>query len=355
MLRDGKRLPKVLLVLFVVQLLLEEPIHFVVGQGFPAEGLLTEVVPALLQSVFLGWAIFWIVAEWPSDLIEARRGVRFLFLSVVGVTMLSAGLLQRIVIPASEIENYFVHMLLIAIYTLVVFVVLVRTLSRDSAHLLQIPAETPDATASEAGWRDPLPTPMSDQGGAESKGTVESLIRLLDVEHIYRRPKLSIGTLADELGLPEYRLRKLIHEALGFRNFNAFPASLSPPRGLRDAVRSGSGSDADPDHRAHRGLSVDQHVQSGVSGDRRRNTVDVSRAVPRRLRGLMAALVAPGTARRALWVEAFATLQLLSSCALADLAADAQPRTFPLSARPPHFLKLAILGQFLGRFGSGLA
>ena len=222
MLRDGKRLPKVLLVLFVVQLLLEEPIHFVVGQGFPAEGLLTEVVPALLQSVFLGWAIFWIVAEWPSDLVEARRGVRFLFLLVVGVTMLSAGLLQRIVIPASEIENYFVHMFLIAIYTLVVFVVLVRTLSRDSAHLLQIPAETPDAAAIEAGWRDGLRTPVSDPAGTESKGTVETLFRLLDVDHIYRRPKLSIRSLADELGLPEYRLRRLIHEEMGFRNFNAF-------------------------------------------------------------------------------------------------------------------------------------
>ncbi|MYA17795.1 MAG: hypothetical protein F4Z28_14055, partial [Gammaproteobacteria bacterium] len=93
MLRDGKRLPRTLLALFVVQLLLEEPVHFVVGQGFPAERLLTEMVPTLLQSVFAGWAIFWIVAEWKSDLIEARRGVRFLFLLVVGVVMLLAGLL----------------------------------------------------------------------------------------------------------------------------------------------------------------------------------------------------------------------------------------------------------------------
>ncbi|MYB37253.1 MAG: hypothetical protein F4Y26_07700, partial [Gammaproteobacteria bacterium] len=138
MLRDGKRLPKALLVLFVVQLLLEEPVHFFIGQGFPAERLLTETVPTMLQTVFVGWAMFWIVAEWPSDLIEARRGVRFLFLLVVGVTMLLAGLLQRVVIPPNEVENYYAHMFLIAIYTLVAFVVLVRTLSRDSAHLLQL-------------------------------------------------------------------------------------------------------------------------------------------------------------------------------------------------------------------------
>ena len=214
MLRDGKRLPKTLLVLFFVQLLLEEPIHFVIGPGFPAERLLTEVVPTLLQSVFAGWAIFWIVAEWSSDLVEARRGVRFLFLLVVGVIMLLAGLLQRVLVPVSEIENYFVHMALIAVHTMVVCVVIVRTLSGDSAHLLQPPVEAP-----RIGERGAA---TSTARGGESERQVNTLLRLLEVEHIYRRPKISIRMLADELTLPEYRLRRLIHEELGFRNFNAF-------------------------------------------------------------------------------------------------------------------------------------
>ena len=214
MLRDGKRLPRTLLVLFFVQLLLEEPIHLVVGPGFPAERLLTEVVPTLLQSAFVGWAIFWIVAEWSSDLIEARRSVRFLFLLVVGVTMLLAGLLQRVLVPASEIENYFVHMALIAVHTLVVCVVIVRTLSSDSAHLFQPRVEAPGTGESEAA--------ASTSRRSESARLVDTLSRLLDVEYIYRRPKISIRSLADELGLPEYRLRRLIHEELGFRNFNAF-------------------------------------------------------------------------------------------------------------------------------------
>lgn len=214
MLRDGKRLPRTLLVLFFVQLLLEEPIHLVVGPGFPAERLLTETVPTLLQSVFAGWAIFWIVAEWSSDLVEARRGVRFLFLLVVGVIMLLAGLLQRVVVPVSEIENYFVHMALISVHTMVVCVVIVRTLSSDSAHLLQPRVEAPRTSKRE--------TATSTATGGESERLVNTLLRLLDVEHIYRRPKISIRSLADELGLPEYRLRRLIHEELGFRNFNAF-------------------------------------------------------------------------------------------------------------------------------------
>lgn len=224
MLRDGKRLPKTLLVLFFVQLLLEEPIHLVVGTGFPAERLLTETAPALLQAVFVGWAIFWIVAEWPSDLIEARRGVRFLFLLIVGVNMLLAGLLQRVVVPTSEIENYYVHLALIAMYTLVVCVVIVRTLSSDSAHLLRQPAGGAAPAKTGAGAGEAPSAPVRKRGGSEPESArlTGALSRLLEVDHVYRRAGISIRTLADELGLPEYRLRRLIHEQLGFRNFNAF-------------------------------------------------------------------------------------------------------------------------------------
>jgi AraC-like DNA-binding protein len=45
---------------------------------------------------------------------------------------------------------------------------------------------------------------------------------LMTVERIYRREGLSIGMLAVKLDLPEYRLRQVINEGLGYRNFNAF-------------------------------------------------------------------------------------------------------------------------------------
>lgn len=42
------------------------------------------------------------------------------------------------------------------------------------------------------------------------------------VERAYRREGLTIGSLSARLGVPEYRLRQLINEGLGHRNFNAF-------------------------------------------------------------------------------------------------------------------------------------
>ena len=46
--------------------------------------------------------------------------------------------------------------------------------------------------------------------------------RVMSVERVYRQEGLTIGVLAVKLGLPEHRLRTLINEGLGHRNFNAF-------------------------------------------------------------------------------------------------------------------------------------
>jgi AraC-like DNA-binding protein len=48
------------------------------------------------------------------------------------------------------------------------------------------------------------------------------LEHLMSFERAYRREGLTIGSLSAELGVPEYRLRQLINEGLGHRNFNAF-------------------------------------------------------------------------------------------------------------------------------------
>lgn len=54
------------------------------------------------------------------------------------------------------------------------------------------------------------------------QGLVSALERLMTVERAYRQDGLTIGALAQRLELPEYRLRRLINQALGYRNFNSF-------------------------------------------------------------------------------------------------------------------------------------
>jgi AraC-like DNA-binding protein len=54
------------------------------------------------------------------------------------------------------------------------------------------------------------------------RAALNRLKHLMATERTYRQEGLTIGLLAVRLGMPEYRLRSLINEGLGHRNFNAF-------------------------------------------------------------------------------------------------------------------------------------
>ena len=57
---------------------------------------------------------------------------------------------------------------------------------------------------------------------AIDRSSFNRLEYLMTTERTYRQEGLTIGLLAARLGIPEYRLRTLINDGLGYRNFNAF-------------------------------------------------------------------------------------------------------------------------------------
>ena len=56
----------------------------------------------------------------------------------------------------------------------------------------------------------------------ESSETARALDRLMREERVYREEDLTIAALALKLGVPEHRLRRLINQKLGHRNFSAY-------------------------------------------------------------------------------------------------------------------------------------
>ena len=65
----------------------------------------------------------------------------------------------------------------------------------------------------------------SDAAVVDSSAADQKLIdvlRLMGDERIYRHDNVTIGTLSTKLGIPQYRLRRLINQRLGYRNFNVF-------------------------------------------------------------------------------------------------------------------------------------
>ena len=162
----------------------------------------------LSSLAFAALAMARAVASWRADLVEGRRRLR---LFVVGASSLYIGAspwpsspassARRPKAPASAAHRpagHRGHRRLVA--------------ARRRPRAIVVRRHGPAATGRE-------PRPAVEPGDQE---LVAKLERLMTVERAHRQDGLTIGGLAQQLGLPEYRLRRLINQALGYRNFNSF-------------------------------------------------------------------------------------------------------------------------------------
>lgn len=181
--------------------------------GMVACFLMSPVLGLVLTLSSLAFAVLAIaqaVTSWRADLIEGRRRLR---LFVVGASALYIGanaVAQLVGAPRSMPQG---SSLAGAAGLLIIAAIVAWSLlrvSRNQSLFASVEAAPPPverrATTAEA----------------PDEGLVAALERLMTMERAYRQDSLAIGTLAQRLGLPEYKLRRLINQALGYRNFNSF-------------------------------------------------------------------------------------------------------------------------------------
>jgi AraC-like DNA-binding protein len=204
---ERRRFPKWLLVLLVVQLGLDEPGRAMIPPAWRYARFATQTAPALLQMIFAGSALYWTVADWRVDLVETRRAIRALTMAAGGGLIIAAGLLQVLIDPSSH-ASFTAHEAVAVADLAILAFLLFRLSGGDVGRYLDF--RSPPATAR------PAPTATTEPDPALAR-----LIVLLEEERICEQEGLSLKQLAGRVGVPEYRLRKLIHEQLGYRNFNA--------------------------------------------------------------------------------------------------------------------------------------
>jgi AraC-like DNA-binding protein len=198
---DGRRFPRWLLGLFALQLLLIEP-----GRSYVREYFFVATVPALLQTFFAAVALYWAFADWRNDLSETRRSSRVIAVAVIAVNVIISGL-QTLLVNPDSIASYYTHVALVATYAAIPAFLLLFLSDRNVGEYL------------EPRRPQPIRPPAAD---IEDERNLAGLAALMETGRIYRRPGLTLRQLAEELGIPEYRLRKLIHDRLGFLNFNSY-------------------------------------------------------------------------------------------------------------------------------------
>ncbi len=176
---------------------------------------LREITVGLQRAVPLLFAVLAAQAaarHWRADLVEERRRLR-LFIVVTGVTYTVAMLAARLASPSGRLPP------LLALVDVAAMLAMVAVIA---GHLLRLgpselfPLAEPAAAAVEP---EPAAPPGPDP---DEERLAQVLERTMVQERAYRDEGLSVSTLATRLAVPEYRLRRLINQRLGHRNFNAF-------------------------------------------------------------------------------------------------------------------------------------
>jgi hypothetical protein len=146
------------------------------------------------------------VATWRGDLVEPRRRLRLFLVGATAVyTVVTAGTGFLLTDPGSEPGSLAQNALLTLILAAVA-AALLRVSGETGLFPEPAPAARPPDLAERA-------------TAAPDPALVAALERAMTVDRAYRQEGLSIGQLALRLGLPEYRLRQLINQGLGYRNF----------------------------------------------------------------------------------------------------------------------------------------
>ena len=174
------------------------------GNRFLDDNLIATLFAFLSQVVsllFVFLAVFTAFRDREIDLIEGRIHLRKLFILastiLIGLTLIVEIALRQNAAP--EILNLAQKLAI----TVLVFYFAMQNLEFKDGFFLS------KTKVVEVNY---LPEPEM----------LERLKTLLEKEKIYRKEGLTIKTLADELDEKEYKVRRLINQHLGFRNFNDF-------------------------------------------------------------------------------------------------------------------------------------
>jgi len=158
---------------------------------------------------FIALAVGQMIVSWPADLVERRRRVRVFIVCAIALygglnAVLQITVAGQHVGAAAETINA-------GVLTCTVAAIVYAMMRVDAADLFPAAAQPAPVVFSQ---------PATD--AAADQKLIDALMRLMADERIYRQENITIGVLATRLKIPEYRLRRLINQRLGYRNFNVF-------------------------------------------------------------------------------------------------------------------------------------
>lgn len=156
-----------------------------------------------LDIALMLFALWLVMRDWHQDLVEARRHLRHrIAVAVGGAILLVIGIGQLFSLP--HLVQY-----LVALVVLVGFNVSLLTHKRDLF-------ESVVSASSQ------LPTQLKELGREDvSESELKVIADAMQAKR-YQQEGLTIGQLSQHLQMKEYRLRQIINQGMGYKNFSDF-------------------------------------------------------------------------------------------------------------------------------------
>lgn len=167
--------------------------------------VMAKILFSMPQLLYLGLILFalgGVLKDKNVDLLESRREFRVIFATITGIYAISVVMVE-VIMKNSEysIELDLVNSVLIA--ALVFFFSFQLFEFRENTFLVSERNQKTD--------EEPL-----------DENLLKNLNSLLDIQRIYLKENLTILSFARQMNVPEKKVRKLINQGLGYRNFNEF-------------------------------------------------------------------------------------------------------------------------------------
>jgi AraC-like DNA-binding protein len=184
----------------------------VVGSGSPATWFCLAIQHAV-SPFFTVLTVITATRNWRADLVERRRWLRSVVVwGGIGYTIVMIVLRARS--PHGQLLDGAATF--DAAFMLAIVALVAGQLLRWGGSDLFLPVSAPPAAGTPA-----VPTTLPPPDPVEQR-LAAALQQAMAADRVYRTEDLTVAALAAHLAVPEYRLRRLINQRLGHRNFNAY-------------------------------------------------------------------------------------------------------------------------------------
>ncbi len=185
-------------------------VHWILRSEVAHHGL--GLVPLVLFStVLVVLALHAALREWRHDLVESRRRVRMVSVSVAAAIMLVITAVEFFSLGTPRPKQ--IDTAVSGLFFLLIFGICVRYLGFR---------RTPAVQSAEQVFPSQTPEDLETEEGAQGTRVIDELRHLMVEKKVYREEGVTIRELANQLNVREYHLRRLINGHLGYRNFNSF-------------------------------------------------------------------------------------------------------------------------------------